>query len=369
MQKNKLFTPMIVGQTCLANRVWMAPMTRSRAENDGTPTRLMAEYYAQRVGAGLIVSEATQISRQGQGYARTPGIHADRHITGWQRVTQAVHARGSKMVLQLWHVGRVSHHLLQPDGGQPVAPSAIRAENTQCSVILPDGNQTQQLADTPRALSHKEIPGIIMQYADAAACALEAGFDLIEVHAANGYLLNQFLDIKANQREGEYGGSLENRARIVLETIEAIAARIGIERIGIRLSPLGVFNDMSPEDNIPMSLYLAHQLDQRGIAYLHIAEPDWAGGKPLDNEFRRMLRRAFGNVLVFCGNYDVAHAEHILAANLADAIAFGRPFIANPDLVERMRHSLPLTQFDPNTLYGGDAHGYTDYPTPKTDSE
>lgn len=364
MPLDHLFSPMPVGAITLSNRIIMAPMTRSRASQPGdVPTELNAEYYAQRASAGLIVTEAAQISRQGQGYAWTPGIYTDAQEKGWEKVVKAVHAKGGKIAIQLWHVGRISHHLLQASAQAPVGPSPIRAENSVSFVILPDGTPSNQPCDTPRAISSAEISGLIDDYVRSAKRAQRAGFDLVEIHAANGYLLNQFLSPNSNQRTDQYGGNLENRARLLLEVVDEIAQAIGADRIGVRLSPGGVFNDMNDPNSENMALYLARELAKRGIAYLHIAEPDWAGGQPLSPEFRRDLRLAFSGRLIYCGGYTAEKAEAVIAAGIADAIAFGRPFIGNPDLPQRFIKNAPLNTPDQATFYGGGAEGYTDYPT------
>ncbi|QDQ25671.1 alkene reductase [Chitinimonas arctica] len=364
MSIDKLLTPLTTGKTQLTNRIWMAPLTRSRASQPGDlPSELNATYYAQRASAGLIVTEATQISRQGQGYAWTPGIYTDAQEAGWKTVVQAVHGAGGRISLQLWHVGRISHSLLQADGQAPVAPSAIRAENSQSFVVLADGTPSSQQCETPRALAEAELPGIVADYAAGARRAARAGFDFVEIHAANGYLLNQFLDTKANQRQDPFGGSLENRARLLLQVVDAVVAELGADKVGVRLSPNGVFNDMSPIDNEAMAVYLAEQFQQRGLAYLHIAEPDWTGGAALSDAFRRQLRHAYHGSLVFCGQYDATKAEALLVSGVADAVAFGRLYIANPDLVTRFSRNAELNTPDGNTFYGGAEQGYTDYPS------
>ncbi|GLR13715.1 alkene reductase [Chitinimonas prasina] len=363
MAIDKLLTPHIVGKTTLPNRVWMAPLTRSRAAQPGDlPAELNAIYYSQRANAGLTVTEATQISQQGQGYAWTPGIYTDEQEAGWAQVVNRVHAAGGHISLQLWHVGRISHHLLQADGQAPVAPSAIQAQGAKSFVVLPDGTPSNEPTDLPRALELAELPGIVAAYVAGARRAVRAGFDFVEIHSANGYLLNQFLDARANQRTDQYGGSIENRARFVLEVVDAIVAAIGAEKVGIRLSPNGVFGDMSPIEGEAMAIYLAQQLQQRHLAYLHIAEPDWAGGEALTDTFRQQLRAAFKGTLVFCGSYTAERAEALIQAGTADAVAFGRPYIANPDLVRRFTLGAELNQLDPATLYGGAEQGYTDYP-------
>lgn len=363
MTLEKLFTPMKAGSLDLPNRIWMAPMTRSRAGQPGdVPTELNARYYAQHASAGLIISEGSQVSKQGQGYAWTPGIYTDAQVAGWRKVTEAVHAAGGRIAIQLWHVGRISHHLLQENGAAPVAPSAIQAKS-QSFVVLPDGTPSNVPCDPPRALETDEIPGMIAQFRAAARRAREAGFDMAEIHGANGYLVNQFLATGTNQRTDAYGGSLENRARFALEVVDAVAAELGADRVGIRLSPFGVFNDMTDDEAEPMAYYLSEQLGKRGIAFLHIAEPDWAGGPPLTDAFRTGLRQRFGGTLVFAGGYTAEKAENLIARGIADAVAFGRVFLANPDLPERFRRHAPLNEPDPATFYGGGEKGYTDYPT------
>lgn len=364
MPLDHLLSPMSLGAVMLKNRLIMAPMTRSRAGQPGdVPIPLNAEYYAQRADAGLIITEASQISRQGQGYAWTPGIYTDKQEKGWKTVVDAVHAKGGKIALQLWHVGRISHHLLQASSQAPVAPSPIRAESSKSFVVLHDGTPSNEPCDTPRALASAEIPGLIDDFVRSSRRARRAGFDLVEIHAANGYLLNQFLSPNTNQRTDQYGGNMENRARLLLEIIDNIGAAIGFDRIGIRLSPGGVFNDIDDPQSEEMALYLAREFTRRNLAYLHIAEPDWAGGQPLGSEFRRDLRLAFPGRLIYCGNYTAEKAEAVIAAGIADAIAFGRPFIANPDLPRRFLENAPLNTPDQSKFYGGGAEGYTDYPT------
>lgn len=364
MPLDHLFSPMPTGAITLANRIIMAPLTRSRAGQPGdVPTELNAEYYVQRTSAGLIITEATQISRQGQGYAWTPGLYTDDQEKGWKKVVDAVHEKGGKIAVQLWHVGRISHHLLQANAQLPVAPSPIQAENAMSFVVLPDGTPANVPCDAPRALATAEISGLIDDYVRSAKRATRAGFDLIEIHAANGYLINQFLSPNTNRRTDQYGGNQANRARLLLEIVEEIARAIGADRIGVRLSPGGIFNDINDPESESMALYLARALSSNRIAYLHIAEPDWAGGKPLGAEFRRDLRLAFTSRLIYCGGYTAEKAEAVIAAGIADAIAFGKAFLANPDLPERFRRNAPLNTPDEATFYGGGAAGYTDYPT------
>nr|WP_207749002.1 alkene reductase [Luteimonas sp. MC1895] len=359
-----MLSPLKAGAVALPNRVLMAPLTRSRAGQPGdVPTAMNAEYYAQRAGAGLIVSEATQVSRQGQGYALTPGIYSDAQEAGWKQVTDAVHARGGRIAAQLWHVGRISHPLVRPDGAAPVAPSAIVAKGASCFVIQPDGTPANLPAAPPRALDTGEIPGVVAEFAQAARRADRAGFDMVEIHAANGYLLQQFLATNSNTRSDRYGGALENRARITLDVVDAVITELGAGRVGVRISPHFTGHDIADREPEDSALYLARAFGQRGIAYLHIAEPDWAGGPKLGDGFRRALREAFAGTLVFCGGYTAERAEALVASGAADAVAFGRPFIANPDLVQRFRAGAGLNTPDRSTFYGGDARGYTDYPT------
>jgi len=361
---SRLLSPLQLGALKLPNRAFMAPLTRSRAGQPGdVPTGLNATYYAQRAGAGLIVSEATQVSAQGRGYAWTPGMYTDEQEAGWRLVTDAVHAAGGRIAAQLWHVGRISHPLLQPDGAAPVAPSKLAADGANAFVVRPDGSVGNEPTSLPRALELEEIPGVVGQFAQAARRADRAGFDMVEVHAANGYLLQQFLSTNSNQRKDAYGGSLENRARFVLEVVDAVVAELGAQRVGVRISPHFAGHGIADEQAEESALYLAREFSRRRIAYLHVAEPDWAGGPKLSDEFRAALRAAFDGVLVFCGGYTAESAEALVTSGVADAVAFGRPFLANPDLVERFAAGAALNEPDPSTFYGGDAHGYTDYPT------
>ena len=361
---NKLLSPLKIGKTLLPNRVIMAPLTRSRAGQPGDiPNALNAEYYTQRASAGLIVTETTQISRQGQGYALTPGIYTDAQEAGWKKVVQSVHAQYGHIALQLWHVGRISHSLLQENGAAPVAPSALIAEGAQCFVIQPDGTAENVPTEMPRALATDELPGIVAQYHQAAVRGKRAGFDFLELHAANGYLLHQFLSTNSNQRSDAYGGTLENRARLTLEALDAVIAEMGADKVGVRLSPHFAAHGIADTEAEASALYLAKAFGARGIAYLHIAEPDWAGGPELSDAFRAQLRATFTGTLIYCGGYTAAEADALIDQGKADAVAFGRPFIANADLVERFRQGAQLNTPDRSTFYGGGAHGYTDYPT------
>ncbi len=360
---DKLLSPLALGRIQLPNRVLMAPLTRARTP-DAIPGALQARYYAQRADAGLIISEATNISPTARGYVYTPGMYSDAQEAGWKRVVDAVHRAGGRMALQLWHVGRVSHEMVQPDGRQPVAPSALRGEGAQCFVEFADGRSGRHPASTPRALGIQEIPELIDDYRQAARRAKRAGFDMVEVHAANAYLLQQFMATGANRRSDRYGGSVINRARLVLEVVDAVSEVMGADRVGIRLSPFIEIFGLSDDEPAAMMRYLAKQLSLRKIAYLHINEPDWTGeGPQLSDEFRRDLRDRFHGTLIYCGHYTAERTERLIADGLGDAAAFGRPYIANPDLVERFRRGAPLNAPDPVTFYGGGAEGYTDYPT------
>lgn len=363
MKTAKLFSPLKVGALTLPNRVFMAPLTRLRSIEPGDiPTPLMAEYYRQRASAGLIITEATQISFQAKGYAGAPGLHTQEQLNAWKKITQAVHDEGGHIAVQLWHVGRISHNSLQPGQQAPVAPSAIAAD-TRTTVRDETGAWVRVPCSTPRALETEEIPGIITDFRQATANAREAEFDYIELHAAHGYLLHQFMSPASNQRTDQYGGSIENRTRLTLEVVDATAAEWGAERIGIRISPLGPFNGLdNGEDQEEAALYLIEELNKRHIAYLHISEPDWAGGKPYSDAFRDAVRARFKGVIIGAGAYTAEKAESLIEKGFIDAVAFGRSYISNPDLVERLQQNAPLNEPDGETFYGGGAKGYTDYP-------
>ncbi|PHZ25968.1 alkene reductase [Yersinia bercovieri] len=364
MKTAKLFSPLKVGALTLPNRVFMAPLTRLRSIEPGDiPTPLMAEYYRQRASAGLIITEATQISFQAKGYAGAPGLHTQEQLNAWKKITQAVHEEGGHIAVQLWHVGRISHSSLQPGQQAPVAPSAIAAD-TRTTVRDENGAWVRVPCSTPRALETEEIPGIINDFRQATANAREAGFDYIELHAAHGYLLHQFMSPASNQRTDQYGGSIENRTRLTLEVVDATAAQWSAERIGIRISPLGPFNGLdNGEDQEEAALYLIDELNKRHIAYLHISEPDWAGGKPYSEAFRDAVRARFKGVIIGAGAYTAEKAEELIEKGFIDAVAFGRSYISNPDLVARLQQHAPLNEPDGETFYGGGAKGYTDYPT------
>ncbi|MBK1660792.1 alkene reductase [Paracraurococcus ruber] len=353
---NDLFQPTRLGALTLPNRIVMAPLTRSRTGSRGIPGAMNAEYYRQRATAGLIIAEATQVSPQGQGYAYTPGIHAPEQVAGWRQVTDAVRQAGGRMVLQLWHVGRISHESLQPGGALPVAPSAIRPEG---QAFTEAGFQPHP---TPRALETDEISGIVEDFRRAAENAKQAGFDGVEIHAANGYLIDQFLRDKTNRRTDRYGGSIENRTRFLLEVTEAVTRAFGADRTGVRISPASPANDIADSDPQPLFGHVAAALGRFGLAYLHVVEGATGGPRDIIPFDFVALKRAFGGPYLANNGYDKALAEAALRDGRADAIAFGRPFIANPDLVDRLRIGAPLNEPDRATLYGGDAKGYTDYP-------
>jgi N-ethylmaleimide reductase len=356
MTNTTLFEPYNLGSITLANRIVMAPLTRNRAGAGFVPGDLAAEYYGQRASAGLIISEATQISRQGQGYQDTPGIYTQAQIDGWRKVTDAVHAKDGRIFLQLWHVGRVSHVDLQETGDAPVAPSAIRAQ-TKTFV-----NNAFVDVSEPRALELDELPGIVDDFRQAAANAIAAGFDGVEIHGANGYLLDQFAKDGANVRSDAYGGSVENRARLMLEVTAAVANEIGAERTGIRISPVSPANGVSSSAPQSQFDYIVDQLNAASIAYIHVVEGATGGPRDVAPFDFGSLRRRFTNTYIANNGYDLDLASSQLAEGNVDLFAFGRPFIANPDFVERLKTHAPLAEFNPATLYGGGAAGYTDYP-------
>jgi N-ethylmaleimide reductase len=349
-----LFEPFQVGQLTLANRVVMAPLTRSRAANGNVPTQLNALYYAQRASAGLIIAEATQIAPEGQGYISTPGVHSKEQVENWKCVTKAVHVVGGRIVLQLWHVGRISHPSFQPRGEAPIAPSAVKP-NVQAFT-----EKGFEPIPTPRAIETSEIPGIVEQYVRGARNALAAGFDAVEIHAANGYLIDQFLQDRTNKRTDHYGGSIENRSRFLLEIVEAVTAEVGAERSGVRISPQNTMNEIADSDPQALFDYVARQLSGK-IAYLHVIEGD-TSGKPVPQFDYKRLKDCFGGPVIANNDFDKSRAIQALAEGRADLIAFGRPFIANPDLVIRLFLGAPLMPVNQETLYGGAEQGYTDYP-------
>ncbi|WP_428688647.1 alkene reductase [Roseibium sp.] len=359
MSQGKLFTPAKAGAIELRNRVVMAPLTRNRARaEDDTPFDIHVEYYRQRAGAGLIITEASQISPQGKGYAWTPGIYSKAQIEGWKKVTDAVHAEGGKIVIQLWHVGRISHPVLQPGGADPVAPSAIAAQSKTF-----DGSQFVE-TPTPRALEIAEIPGIVEDYRKAAENAKKAGFDGIEVHAANGYLIDQFLRDGSNKREDAYGGSIENRTRFLKEVMDAVVGAWGGERVGIRLSPFSNANDIADSNPQETFSHVIRLLNGYKLAYLHLVEGQTGGPRDIpEGGDLAALYALFDGARMGNNGFDRESAIEAVESGRIDFVAFGRPFISNPDLVLRLEQDAQLNALDPDTLYGGGLKGYTDYPT------
>jgi N-ethylmaleimide reductase len=356
MTKPTLFDPVRLGDIALANRIVMAPLTRNRAGKGRVPTASMATYYAQRASAGLIVTEATQIHPLGQGYLDTPGIYSPEQIEGWKAVTRAVHERGGKIVVQLWHVGRISHVSLLPAGEQPVAPSALRAAGKTFT------ERGFEDVSEPRALRLDELPGIVEQYRQAARNAITAGFDGVEIHGANGYLLDQFLRNGSNHRSDAYGGSIENRARLLLEVMTAVTKEIGGSRTAVRLSPVTPSNDASDSDPQPLFNHVAQALAPMGLSYVHVIEGATGGARdvaPFDYE---ALRARVNAPWMVNNGYSGAMASDVIERGLADVVAFGRPFISNPDLPRRLKEGAELAPADRSTFYGGTDKGYIDYP-------
>lgn len=359
---NALFQPIQLGNIELKNRIVMPPMTRSRATQPGNSANdMMAAYYAQRASAGLIIAEGTQISPMGQGYAWTPGIYSDEQIAGWKKVTDAVHDKEGVIFAQLWHVGRVTH----PDnigGEQPISSSALKAENVK--VFIDNGTDEPGFVGVvePREMTKQDIKAVVEQYRQAALNAIEAGFDGIELHAANGYLINQFIDSEANNRTDEYGGSIENRLRFLGEVVEAMVEAIGADRVGVRLAPFTSLN--GTVDATPVETYTAAAalLNLYKIVYLHIAEVDWDDAPETPKTFKSAVRNAYQGVLIYAGKYDSERGEKAVTEGVTDMVGFGRPFVANPDLPARIQNGYPLAAHDPNTLFGGAEKGLTDYP-------
>jgi N-ethylmaleimide reductase len=352
----KLFDSYKLGPLTLPNRFVMAPLTRNRAVAGLVPSPLAIEYYGQRASAGLLISEASQVSQQGQGYQDTPGIYSKEQVAGWRKVTDRVHERGGRIFLQAWHVGRISHVALQENGAAPVAPSAIRAKGkTYVNNGFADVSE-------PRALALEEIPGIVESFKRGAANVIAAGFDGIEIHGANGYLLDQFARDGTNKRADAYGGSIENRAKLMLEVSRVVAAEIGPDRTGIRISPVTPANDASDSNPQPLFDYIVDQLNALKLVYIHVIEGATGGPRDIAPFDYASLRKRFKGAYIANNGYDFELATKVLAADAADLIAFGKPFISNPDLVERLKKGAPLNPYDKNTFYGGGAKGYTDYP-------
>lgn len=358
-----LFNPIEMGKQTFKNRIVMAPLTRLRAIEPGdVPTILAAEYYAQRAGAGLIITEATQISFQAKGYAGAPGLHTEDQKVAWKVITDAVHAKGGKIVVQLWHTGLVAHKSVQPDSLPPISASDVKVKN-RTSLRDSDGQAIRVDVTPPRPATIPEIEQVIADFAHATKLAKEAGFNGVEIHGAHGYLLHQFWAEHTNKRNDQYGGSKENRARLMLAVIDACVQAWDADHIGIRLSPWGSFNGVDAGYETEDNIWLIEQINQRGLMYLHLSEPDWAGGQPYTDEFRQQIRDAFAGTIVAAGGYSVEKAERNIQAGYIDAVAFGRDYIATPDLAERVQAGVAFNQQHPETFYGGGAAGYTDYPT------
>ncbi|WP_334149970.1 alkene reductase [Hyphomicrobium sp.] len=371
MKDSALFKSAQLGPYTLKNRIVLPPLTRSRSSQPGNvPNDLMATYYRQRAGAGFMVTEGTQIEPRGQGYAWTPGIHSPEQVKGWRKVTSAVHAEGGTIFAQLWHVGRVSHTSLQPDGAAPVAPSAIPAESVKVFIETGPGQGALAPPSPPRALTTTEVKELVQLYAQAARNALDAGFDGVEIHCANGYLVNQFISAHTNRREDEYGGSLQNRLRFLREVTQAVADVVGNNRLGVRFAPLfatteedRVYLGLVEDDPHKTYLEAVKVLEEIGIAYVSLAEADWDNAPELPQSFRADVRQNFSGRILYAGKYTAERGIRVIEAGWGDLIAFGRPFIANPDLPKRIANNWPLNPVDPATMYGGTDKGYTDYLT------
>lgn len=370
MTNNSFFKPATLGHHTLKNRIVLPPLTRQRSTQPGNiANELMAEYYQQRAGAGLIVTEGTQIEPRGQGYAWTPGIHTPEQIAGWRKVTEAVHAKQGVIFAQLWHVGRVSHTALQPNGGAPVSASAIATDRVSVFIETTPGAGELVTPSAPRALSSDEVQELVQLYIQAARNAMEAGFDGIELHCANGYLVNQFISAHSNQRDDQYGGSLHNRLRFLREVVSGVAECIGKEKVGVRFAPLFTTTDeartylgMVEEDPHTTYIEAIKVLEDVGIAYLSIAEADWDDAPAMPEDFRRAVRNTFSGAIIYAGRHNAASGAQLLDSGLADFVAFGRPFMANPDLPARIAKDWPLNSLNPATVYGGTGEGYVDYP-------
>ncbi|CAA6679512.1 MULTISPECIES: alkene reductase [unclassified Lentimonas] len=365
MNEFDLFSPYTMGELKLSNRFVMAPMTRSRSSQPGdVPNALMAKYYAQRASAGLIITEATQVSLQAMGYAKTPGVYSAEQVEGWKLTTEAVHAKDSQIFLQLWHVGRVSS--AQVNGLQPIAPSAIPAKDTKVYIFdgAPNGDATMIAVDEPRAMTLDDIDAVIGEFRVGARHAIDAGFDGVEIHGANGYLIDQFLRSNSNHRTDDYGGSLENRIRLLVEITRAVVDEIGADKTGVRLSPFISFKDMSDPDILETIMLAAQALDQLGVTYIHLCEADWDDAPAIPENFRIQLRECFTKTIIVTGNKTPEQANALIASGYVDLVGFGRNFLTNPDYPARVKLGAPLNEIsDTHTLFGGgEARGYTDYP-------
>lgn len=371
MNHNPFFTPVTLGRHTLKNRIVLPPLTRQRSTQPGNVANaLMAEYYQQRAGAGLLITEGTQIEPRGQGYAWTPGIHTPEQIAGWREVTEAVHAAGGVIFAQLWHVGRVSHNALQPGGAAPVSASAVATDRVSVFIETAPGAGELVSPSAPRALSTLEVEELVQLYIQAARNAMDAGFDGIELHCANGYLVNQFISAHSNLRDDQYGGSLTNRLRFLRDVVAGVAECIGKDKVGVRFAPLFTTTDeartyLGLVEDDPHTTYIEaiKILEDVGIAYLSIAEADWDNAPEMPLTFRQAVRDTFSGAIIYAGRYTAESGARLLESGLADLIAFGRPFMANPDLPARIANGWPLNALNPATVYGGGAEGYTDYPS------
>ncbi|MGO2279068.1 MULTISPECIES: alkene reductase [unclassified Psychrobacter] len=362
MAHDNLFETVKMGTQTLKNRIIMAPLTRLRSvEPSDVPTALASEYYSQRASSGLVITEATQVSFQAKGYAGAPGVHTKDQITAWKTIVDNVHAKGGKIVVQLWHTGLVSHESVQPDGKAPISASNVDV-GVRTSLRDSDNQAIRVDATPPRPATLEEIKQVIADFSQATKNAKEAGFDGVEIHGAHGYLLHQFWVEQTNQRDDEYGGSRENRARLTLDVIDACVDAWDADHVGIRISPLGTFNNVEAGYNEDENIWMIEQINKRGIMYLHLSEPDWAGGTPYSDDFRKRVRAAFDQLIIAAGGYTAEKAEQNVKAGYIDAVAFGRDYIANPDLPERIQQGAPLNEQHPESFYGGGAEGYTDYP-------
>ncbi|MEZ9157648.1 alkene reductase [Vibrio lentus] len=369
MKHDALFSPIKMSDKTLKNRIVMPPLTRSRStQPNDIPNDLMADYYGQRSSAGFMVTEGTQIEPRGQGYAWTPGIYSAEQVEGWKKITKSVHDKGGIIYAQLWHVGRVSHTSLQPNGEAPVAPSAILADAVKVFIETAPGEGDLADPSMPRELSTSEVKALVEMYAQAARNAVEAGFDGVELHCANGYLVNQFISAHTNHRTDEYGGNLENRLRFLKEITQAVADVVGKDKVGVRFAPLfettdevRVYLGMVEEDTHETYVEAIKLIDEIGVGYLSLAEADWDGAPDLPDSFYQAVRANFSGLVMYAGKYTAEKATSMIAKGYGDIFGFGRPFIANPDLPDRIKNGWSLNEVDPNTMYGGTNIGYSDY--------
>ena len=361
---HKLFEPFQLGDSIsLKNRVVMAPMTRCRSGDGDIPTSLMATYYSQRASAGLIITEGTPVSPKARGYLWTPGIYTQEQIDGWTQVSSAVHQNDGQIFMQIWHVGRISHQSLQPDAAMPEGPTDDLSSETVCFALDEDGNPGNVPTSRPKAIDAEGIERIKDEFTQAALNARQAGMDGVEIHGANGYLFDEFLSSIINTRQNDYGGSIENRCRFLLEVVDSVSDAIGAERTGVRISPNGRFNDIPEDPEMEATfIFLSRELSQRGIAFLHINDQGTFGLPSIPEGFVPKIRNAFAGPIILCGGYNAQSAQHAIDQGIAELVAFGVPFIANPDLPARLEHGWPLNEADRDSFYGGDEKGYTDYP-------